>query len=67
MSKVFFGSGGSDGNDSLMKIVWYINNIRNRPQKKKIISRWQAYHGTSVATASLTGLPSFHTAFDLPT
>jgi L-2,4-diaminobutyrate transaminase len=66
LSKVFFGSGGSDGNDSLLKIVWYINNIRNQPQKKKIISRWQAYHGTSVATASLTGLPSFHTAFDLP-
>ena len=66
LSKVFFGSGGSDGNDSLLKIIWYINNIRDRPQKKKIISRWQAYHGTSVATASLTGLPSFHTAFDLP-
>lgn len=66
LSKVFFGSGGSDGNDSLIKIVWYINNIRNKPQKKKIISRWQAYHGTSMATASLTGLPSFHTDFDLP-
>ena len=66
LSKVFFGSGGSDGNDSLLKIIWYINNIRDRPKKKKIISRWQAYHGTSVATASLTGLPSFHTAFDLP-
>ena len=66
LSKVFFGSGGSDGNDSLIKIIWYINNIRNQPQKKKIISRWQAYHGTSLATASLTGLPSFHTDFDLP-
>ena len=66
LTKVFFGSGGSDGNDSLVKIVWYINNIRNKPEKKKIISRWQAYHGNSLATASLTGLPSFHTAFDLP-
>ena len=66
LSKVFFGTGGSDGNDSLIKIVWYINNIRNKPEKKKIISRWQGYHGTSLATASLTGLPSFHTAFDLP-
>jgi len=66
LSKVFFGSGGSDGNDSLIKIVWYINNIKGKPQKKKIISRWQAYHGTSVATASLTGLPTFHNAFDLP-
>ena len=66
LSKVFFGSGGSDGNDSLMKIVWYINNVRGKPAKKKIISRWQSYHGTSLATASLTGLASFHNAFDLP-
>lgn len=66
LSKVFFGSGGSDGNDSLIKLIWYINNVRGKPEKKKIISRWQAYHGTSVATASLTGLPSFHQAFDLP-
>lgn len=66
MSKVFFASGGSDGNDSLMKIVWYYHNLIGKPQKKKIISRWQAYHGTSIATASLTGLPSFHKDFNLP-
>lgn len=66
LSKVFFGSGGSDGNDSLLKIIWYINNVRGKPQKKKIISRWQSYHGTSIGTASLTGLASFHNAFDLP-
>jgi len=66
LSKVFFASGGSDGNDSLMKIVWYYHNLIGKPQKKKIISRWQAYHGTSIGTASLTGLPSFHKDFDLP-
>lgn len=66
MSKVFFASGGSDGNDSLMKIVWYYHNLISKPQKRKIISRWQAYHGTSIATASLTGLPSFHKDFNLP-
>ncbi len=66
MSKVFFASGGSDGNDSLMKIVWYYHNLIGKPQKRKIISRWQAYHGTSIATASLTGLPSFHKDFNLP-
>lgn len=66
LSKVFFGSGGSDGNDTLLKIVWYINNVQGRPRKKKVISRWQAYHGTSIGTASLTGLKSFHNAFDLP-
>jgi len=66
MSKVFFASGGSDGNDSLMKIVWYYHNLIGKPKKRKIISRWQAYHGTSIATASLTGLPSFHKDFNLP-
>lgn len=66
MSKVFFASGGSDGNDSLMKIVWYYHNLIGKPEKRKIISRWQAYHGTSIATASLTGLPSFHQDFNLP-
>ena len=66
MSKVFFASGGSDANDSLMKIVWYYHNLIGKPEKRKIISRWQAYHGTSVATASLTGLPSFHKDFNLP-
>lgn len=66
MSKVFFASGGSDGNDSLMKIVWYYHNLIGKPEKRKIISRWQAYHGTSIATASLTGLPSFHKDFHLP-
>ncbi len=66
MSKVFFASGGSDGNDTLMKIVWYYHNLIGKPEKRKIISRWQAYHGTSIATASLTGLPSFHKDFNLP-
>ena len=66
MSKVFFASGGSDGNDSLMKIVWYYHNLIGKPEKRKIISRWQAYHGTSIATASLTGFPSFHRDFNLP-
>ena len=66
MSKVFYGSGGSDANDTVLKLIRYINNVRGRPEKKKIIARWQAYHGTSLATAGLTGLPSFHRDFDLP-
>ncbi|MGH7322865.1 MAG: aminotransferase [Candidatus Rokuibacteriota bacterium] len=66
MSKVFFGNSGSDANDTQVKLVWYYNNLRGRPQKKKIVSRLLAYHGTTVASASLTGLPAFHKAFDLP-
>jgi 4-aminobutyrate--pyruvate transaminase len=43
-----------------------MNNALGRPQKKKIISRQRAYHGVTVATASLTGLPWVHADFDLP-
>lgn len=66
MGRVFFGSSGSDCNDTLMKIVWYVNYLRGKPGKRKIISRRQAYHGTTIATASLTGLTSFHKGFGLP-
>lgn len=66
MGRVFFGSSGSDCNDTLMKIVWYVNALRGLPGKRKIISRKQAYHGTTIATASLTGLASFHRGFGLP-
>jgi len=66
MSKVFFGSTGSDANDTQIKLVWYYNNLRGRPEKKKFISRDRAYHGATVAAASLSGLPLLHNAFDLP-
>lgn len=66
MSKVFFGNSGSDANDTQVKLVWYYNNLRGKPRKKKIIARLQGYHGSTVASASLTGLPMFHRAFDLP-
>lgn len=66
MSKVFFGCTGSDANDSQVKLVWYYNNLRGRPRKKKIIARRGAYHGSTVAAGSLTGIPAFHQAFDLP-
>ncbi len=66
MSKVFFGLGGSDANETNIKLVWYYNNILGRPEKKKIISRRRAYHGSGLMTGSLTGLDLFHKKFDLP-
>jgi 4-aminobutyrate--pyruvate transaminase len=66
MSKVFFANSGSEANDTAMKLVWYYNNAIGRPEKKKIISRRKAYHGVTVASASLTGLPNNHRDFDLP-
>jgi len=65
-AKVFFCSSGSEANDTQMKLVWYVNNALGRPQKKKIISRIKGYHGVTIASASLTGLPNNHIDFDLP-
>ena len=65
-SKVLFCSSGSEANDTQVKLIWYMNNALGRPQKKKIISRIKAYHGVTVAAASLTGLANNHRDFDLP-
>ncbi len=66
ISKVFFCNSGSEANDTQMKLVWYMNNGLGRPGKKKIVSRQRAYHGVTVAAASLTGLAANHGDFDLP-
>src|SRR5271155_4120005 len=66
MSKVFFVNSGSEANDTVVKLVWYYNNAVGRPLKKKIVSRIKAYHGVTVASASLTGLANNHRDFDLP-
>ena len=65
-SKVLFGTSGSEANDMQIKLTWYYNNARGKPEKKKIISRMRAYHGVTIATASLTGLPWVHNDFDVP-
>lgn len=65
-SRVHYGMSGSDANDTAFKLIRYFNNLRGKPNKKQIIARVNAYHGTTVAAASLTGIPVFHQAFDLP-
>ncbi|NNE52310.1 MAG: aminotransferase class III-fold pyridoxal phosphate-dependent enzyme [Sulfitobacter sp.] len=66
LNHTYFGLGGSDANETNIKIVWYLNNVLNRPEKKKIIARWRGYHGSGLMTGSLTGLGLFHAKFDLP-
>ena len=66
MSKVFFANSGSEAIDTAVKIIWYYNNALGRSSKKKLIARSKAYHGTTVAGASLTGIPNNHRDFDLP-
>ncbi len=65
-SHVFFGSSGSEANDTQVKLTWYYNNARGKPEKKKIISRQMGYHGVTLASASLTGIPRNHVDFDVP-
>jgi 4-aminobutyrate--pyruvate transaminase len=66
MSKVFYQSSGSEANESQVKMAWYYNNARGKPEKKKIISRVKGYHGVTIVSASMTGLPYNHRHFDLP-
>lgn len=66
MSRVYFGLSGSDANETNIKMAWYYNNALGRPEKKKIIARHRAYHGSGIMTGSLTGLSPFHKMFDLP-
>ncbi|HEY6434108.1 MAG TPA: aspartate aminotransferase family protein [Acetobacteraceae bacterium] len=66
MSKVFFANSGSEANDSAIKMIWYFNNALGRTEKKKIIGRHKGYHGITIASASLTGIPHNHRSFDVP-
>ena len=66
MARVFFANSGSEAVDSAIKLAWYVNNARGRPEKKKIIGRQRAYHGVTIAAASLTALPNNQRSFDLP-
>jgi len=66
MARVFFCNSGSEANETQLKIVRYYNNLRDRPEKKKIVSRHGGYHGVTLGAASCTGLPPVHARFDLP-
>ena len=64
--RVIFANSGSEANDTAFKLVHYYHNAIGKPLKKKIIARVKGYHGVTVASASLSGIPTMHTHFDLP-
>jgi 4-aminobutyrate---pyruvate transaminase len=66
LDRALFSNSGSEANDTAIKLVWYYNNARGKPEKKKIIARNKAYHGVTVAAGSLTGLAYAQNGFDLP-
>jgi 4-aminobutyrate---pyruvate transaminase len=64
--RVIFANSGSEANDTAFKLVHYYHNAIGKPLKKKIIARGKGYHGVTVASASLSGIPLMHQHFDLP-
>lgn len=65
LNHVFYGTGGSQANDSAIRIIHYYFNRLGKPSKKKIISRIDAYHGSTYLAMTLTGVKADHTGFDL--
>jgi 4-aminobutyrate--pyruvate transaminase len=63
---VFFANSGSEAIDTAAKLVWYYQNAMGRPKKKKLVAREKAYHGSTIVSGSLTGLPRMHGQFDMP-
>ncbi|MDF1587467.1 aminotransferase [Marinimicrococcus flavescens] len=66
VTKAFLMNSGSEANDTAIKLIWYYNNARGKPEKKRIIARRRAYHGITLAAGHLTGLPYARAGFDLP-
>lgn len=66
MSRAFFASSGSEANDTALKMVWYYHHAIGQPQRRKIIARHMGYHGSTLATAGISGLADYHRSFNLP-
>jgi putrescine aminotransferase len=66
MNHVFFTGSGSEGNDTVLRMVRHYWALKGKPQKKVIISRINGYHGSTVAGASLGGMVGMHEQGDLP-
>ncbi len=66
LNHVFYGSSGSEANDTLVRLVRHYWNLMERPEKKVFISRNNAYHGSTMAAASLGGMAVMHGQADLP-
>ena len=64
LNHVFYGTGGSMANDTAVRIIHHYNNLRGKESKKKIISRTDAYHGSTFLAMALTGVEFDHTDFD---
>lgn len=63
--KVFYTNSGSEANDTMVKMLWFLWAMEGQPQRRKILTRWNAYHGVTAVSASMTGKP-YNSHFGLP-
>ena len=63
--KVFYTNSGSEANDTMVKMLWFMTQAEGRRQGRKILTRKNAYHGVTAVSASMTGKP-YNSLFGLP-
>ena len=63
--RVFYTNSGSEANDTMVKILWFLHGAEGKPQRRKILTRRNAYHGVTAVSASMTGKP-YNSLFGLP-
>ena len=66
MSHVWFANSGSEANDCAARLCWYYWNANEQPNRRKFIAHRRAYHGNTIASASLSGVGYAHEQFGLP-
>jgi putrescine aminotransferase len=66
VKRVLFSNSGSEANETALKLIRAYWKLRGRSAKRKILSRTWSYHGVTLATTSMTGLPTCYEPFDLP-
>ncbi len=60
LNSVFFTSGGSESNDSALKLTRFYWGLKGKPEKRKFISLGKGYHGVTLASQTATAIPAFH-------
>ena len=63
--KVFYTNSGSEANDTMVKMLWFLARAEGRPERRKILTRANGYHGVTAVSASMTGKP-YNAVFGLP-
>src|SRR4029077_20874640 len=66
VNRTIFSNSGSEANETALKVIRAYWKLKGRRNKKKILSRTFSYHGVTLATTSMTGLPNCQQPFDLP-